>query len=252
MRIGVWTGIGILPFFSFRAGRPLAKYLASHGIESIRYDHRGKRERTQTPRNTQYQLSLQVEDAISVYEYARKQQSGPLVIVAHGTGCQIAFYAVAKKKIRPDKMLLLSCGAEGDMNEIWKKKLFLNMSRRGVKPNILRQAEKRMGCMGNKTGAYPSLKKGAHSDLAAFHSALSLFSSELMSDFREIGKKMILLQQIRSQVQKKKFPIHHLVCKFDEEMTPSDREHLKKITHRLSQRKRFYSFREISKCKPLP
>ena len=188
-----------------------------------------------------------MEDAISIYEYAHRQRRGSLVIIAHGTGCQIALYAAIKQKILPDKMILLSCGAKGDMNEIWKKKLFLNMSRRGVNSNILQQAEKEWDIWA-KTRSIPYQKKATHSDLAAFRSALSFFSSELMLDFRKIGKKMILLKQIHSQVQEKKFSIHHLVCKFDEEMTSSDRKHLKKFTYSLSSKKRFYSFHEVSEC----
>ena len=136
---------------SFRTGYLLANYLASFGIESIRYDHRGTG-KTIASIKTKHDFELKVSDLKTIYDYALQKPDTKISFLAHGNNaCSLLLYALSKGKMKVSKtnkviaknnIILLSCGDSGNLLDVWVRKLFFNMERKGVGEPFIMQAKK--------------------------------------------------------------------------------------------------------------
>ena len=126
--------------FSSNSGHNLADAMAVLGMESIRYDHRGTG-KTKASRDSYYDFALKAEDLRSIYLYARKRISQPLILLAHGSACHLVLHALVKWQFEIKGLFLVSCGGGGDLIGAWARKLFFNMKRKGVQKSILDKAK---------------------------------------------------------------------------------------------------------------
>ncbi len=247
------------PAFSFRSGKWLSEALASFGIDSIRYDHRGTGD-TVASVKTKHNFLLKAQDLHTVYDYAQEQKTKSLFLVAHGRACALALYTLQKWKLHIDGLILLSCGNEGNILDAWANKLFFNMKRKGVKKSIIAQAKQEwqeylVALRKLKGGvvSFPTRKqKDEHPDIGAFHVALDFLSSDSLSFLRKEGMNFHLFSAMRKQTLTKKTPILHIVGNYDEERPQQDQAATSRFARKLKQIAKlqglFYNFIEIENC----
>lgn len=245
------------PNLSFHSGHWLAKSLASFGIESIRYDHRGTGQ-SRASENTKYDFDLKAEDLRVLHAYARKQEPQKLLFLAHGdNACGLLLYALQKWNLsqKGDGLFLLSCGAQGKLLDIWARKLFFNMQRKGVSASIISKAEKEWQLWKKSSAKIPSHNpkkkdKIGSPDLAAFRAALHFLSSEKMHNFRNRGQEIHFYSLLEKQILRR-MPVLHIKCRYDEESPPQDQETA--FSFAIQMQKKYgtsnsYRFRNINNC----
>ena len=128
--------------FKFKSGKLLANALASNGFRVITYDQRGTGS-SYANENTINNLSLKLEDLKTIYEYSKKLRYSNLFFLAHGNeACATLLYAIDKWNWQNQikGVVLIGCGGDGSLLDLWKSKLLFNMKRNGVKVKDLEKA----------------------------------------------------------------------------------------------------------------
>ena len=222
------------PHASFQSGGFLAEALASFGIESIRYDHRGTG-KSPSIEKERHNFDLKAEDLHSLYTYVRKQASQRLFFLAHGNrACSLLLYSLEKwKSIDHEGLFLLSCGGEGNLLDIWARKVFFNMQRKGVPSTAITEAKKEWNIWeksfttrleGKSLRTFSERLKrqrGKSGELPGFWAALSFFSSDEMESFRRRAKGIHFYSLLERQLVRGR-DVVHIKCRYDEESPPED------------------------------
>ncbi len=240
------------PHFSFKSGLWLGKTLARHGIANIRYDQRGTG-KSFSNSSIEKNLNLKLDDLRTITEFALKERYSNLYFLAHGNeACGLLLYAIQKwswqRKIHG--LILIGCGGEGNLVDLWASKLFFNMERQGIKPNDMTQAKSEWddwikNSISNKdTLLSQKMDKKASSDLKAFRLALSIFSKPEWSAYRNLGSKINIQKYIASFVSEN-MNILHLQSLYDEERPEEERNSTRKYAQFLEKKKKNYTFIEL-------
>ena len=252
------------PHASFHSGRWLAESLGSFGIESVRYDHRGTG-RSRSSKKTKHDFNLKAEDLRTIYAYARKQKPQKLFFLAHGNNaCALLLYALQKWKFLQEEeegIFLLSCGAEGDLLELWARKVFFNMQRKGAsaasiaiaqkewqlwKDSHIRSSVKNKGKAKQAAQNAKKEERAESPDLAAFRTALRFLSSDEMQSFRNRAPQIRFFSLLEKQIRKGK-AILHIKCRYDEENPPEDQQSISSFAKQIQKKyNTSYSYRFLS------
>ncbi len=239
------------PSFAFQSGQWLAQFLGEQGIDSIRYDHRG-RGRSAASAHSWGDFTLQAKDLQAIYRYSLEKSAGPFILLAHGSGCSLALKTALDYDFDVELFILLSCGHAGNLVEAWGNKLLFNMKRKGVKKEILEQASREW----KEWLASSEIKSAekAPPDLAAFRKALAHLNSKEMSSFLQSGRDIYLFQLISTVLLKKQKMLLHIVGELDEERPPADQENSRLFANELQKRlalrgaQQPYRFLQLEHC----
>ena len=250
------------PAFSFRSGYFLARALASFGIGSIRYDHRGFGKNI-SRQKTKHDFELKAQDLRTMHSYAHKKKAKKLILLAHGNNaCLLLLYSLQRWKLPHDGLVLLSCGANGDALDIWARKLFFNMKRKGAKKETITQVqeewrqikemnkEKRNEMLKKTQNKADSKKEKIPPNLAAFRKAVAFLYSPALKSFRKETKDLHLFSLIKRTVYKK-IPTLHITAVYDEERPLSEQRATIEFAQKIQKTKKtasLYRFIELEGC----
>ncbi len=234
---------------AFRTGGLIARTLAGNGLDVVRYDQRGTG-KSEVSGRFYPNLERGVDDLSLVVGNRRKDKpEAPVILIGHGSGCNVVLRASLRLRPAPQRVILFSCGFAGSLLEHWGERVFGNMEELRVEPDLVRSARAvwREYLNAAQSGRTPSLspapaRYAKHPDWLGFEAAVKSLATPERKDWALEAPRVRFKDDLEAALRITK--VAHYLAEFEEEIPMREREALLRMTRSISPRA--YSFQILT------